>query len=103
MQAPGTRWVYASRSDGCPLRERRCILSSTCRPISDYPIIGNTENAALISSHGSIDWCCVPHVDSVASFLGLLDTSKAGTAPFSRMILVQGHAPLSAADEHPGN
>ena len=44
----------------------------------DYGIIGNCKSAALISSEGSIDWCCLPDFDSASIFARLLDTDKGG-------------------------
>ncbi len=48
------------------------------QPISDYAIIGDTQTVALISSEGSIDWACLPHFDSPALFLRILDDKKGG-------------------------
>src|SRR5437879_6423788 len=48
------------------------------RPIRDYAIIGDTHTAVLISSEGSIDWACLPHFDSPALFLKILDDNKGG-------------------------
>lgn len=39
----------------------------------NYGLIGNCQTAALISSHGSIDWCCMPRPDSAPIFGRLLD------------------------------
>lgn len=42
-------------------------------PISDYGLIGDRHSVALVSSTGSIDWCCLPRFDSGALFARLLD------------------------------
>lgn len=48
------------------------------RPIKDYAVIGDTHSAALISSEGSLDWACLPHFNSGAMFLRILDDEKGG-------------------------
>lgn len=47
-------------------------------PIADYALISNCQSTALISRSGSIDWCCMPDVDSDSCFGRLLDWEKGG-------------------------
>ena len=46
--------------------------------IEDYAIIGDCKSAALVGSHGSIDWLCWPRFDLAACFAALLGTSENG-------------------------
>jgi alpha,alpha-trehalase len=44
-------------------------------PIADYGFLSDCENNCLVSSHGSIEWMCVPRPDSPSVFGAILDRS----------------------------
>ena len=46
--------------------------------IEDYAIIGNTRTVALVDRSGSVDWWCVPRIDSGAAFAALLGAEANG-------------------------
>ena len=46
--------------------------------IADYGVISECHTAALISRSGSIDWCCMPRLDSGTYFGRILDWDKGG-------------------------
>ncbi|HIF43676.1 MAG TPA: glycoside hydrolase family 15 protein [Dehalococcoidia bacterium] len=50
----------------------------TYKRIGDYGLIGGMHGSALVSSDGSIDWCCMPRFDSPALFSRILDSNKGG-------------------------
>jgi GH15 family glucan-1,4-alpha-glucosidase len=47
-------------------------------PIEHYGLIGDTTTVALISRSGSLDWLCLPRIDSDACFAKLLGTDEHG-------------------------
>ena len=48
------------------------------KDIDNYGMIGDCRSAALVSSEGSIDWCCLPRFDSPSIFAKILDDEKGG-------------------------
>jgi len=47
-------------------------------PIADYGYIADCHSAALVSKAGSIDWCCMPRVDSASCFGRLIGWQQGG-------------------------
>ncbi len=48
------------------------------KDIEDYGIIGNLETCALMGRDGSLDWLCLPYMESPSVFAAILDTEKGG-------------------------
>ena len=61
-----------------PASDKRPPVSDRHPPISDYGIISDMHSCALVSTAGSVDWCCFPRFDSDAIFGRILDWDKGG-------------------------
>ncbi|MFC5799800.1 glycoside hydrolase family 15 protein [Streptomyces formicae] len=46
--------------------------------IEDHGLIGDLQTAALVTTHGTIDWYCSPRFDSPSIFGSLLDSENGG-------------------------
>jgi GH15 family glucan-1,4-alpha-glucosidase len=47
-------------------------------PLDNYGVLGDGRSVALSGADGSIDWWCVPHIDSPPLFDRLLDAERGG-------------------------
>jgi GH15 family glucan-1,4-alpha-glucosidase len=53
-------------------------MEARYQPIENYGLIGNLRTAALVGMDGSIDWLCLPHLDSSGVFAAILNDHKGG-------------------------
>lgn len=51
---------------------------NTYKKLEDYGIIGDLYTCALVGNNGSIDWLCLPFIESPSIFSNILDAQKGG-------------------------
>jgi GH15 family glucan-1,4-alpha-glucosidase len=60
------------------LGKKNNIDAGGYKRLEDYGVVGNLETCALIGVDGSVDWLCLPHLESPSVFGALLDKDKGG-------------------------
>ncbi len=71
-------------------------MGAAYKDLEDYGVIGNLETCALVGRDGSIDWLCLPFLESPSVFAALLDAERGGhfwIRPASKYTTNQSYLP----------
>ena len=74
----------------------RSVNKSAYSPLRAYAAIGDGRTVGLISDDGSLDWLCLPDLDSPSVFGAVLDAQRGGSfalAPDAPFTTVRRYVP----------
>ncbi|MGN6110128.1 MAG: trehalase-like domain-containing protein, partial [Kofleriaceae bacterium] len=83
----------ARGAPSCSAR-RGAYVGAMAAPLEHYGLIGDTTTVALISRTGSLDWMCLPRIDSDACFAQLIGGNQNGYWS------LRPAAPIRSIDQH---